>query len=446
VGAVIRDTLTAKSLGPSAGKLHLRLLDSILKLWGAKSVAARLMYWDHWLSRRNHLLQVLCTLWFTISIMANSRNKAILYGSRLSSLSGEINIVRTNLRATAWRLIRNRQVFLAVRTAESSPIRVLAEEHGLDQNLGFGAFMSINALIVLFANSGNRRFVLHFGDSEEAWAALEMHRQGLELARLELARAGADSARLSSFLPEIVGAAEVANGRILVQTRLPGTALSFQHLSVSQLDIALTRAAQAALEFQRLKTSCELGPDHHLIFNVFPTLLRCWPQYEQPLRALLEDLENWQQTRPRLGVLVHGDYWMGNVLFDPASLEVCGIVDWEAARLGGTPGLDAVHFGLMSFAFGKSRPAAHYIAHVMTGSHEEPQLTAYLETVMKAFELTTSDLQHIALIIYFSLLLKQQRRGAAPDDANLSVLLPGLLPVLTQWHAARSLPQAQIAA
>jgi Ser/Thr protein kinase RdoA (MazF antagonist) len=40
---------------------------------------------------------------------------------------------------------------------------------------------------------------------------------------------------------------------------------------------------------------------------------------------------------------VHGDYWADNVLFDPGTGRVTGVLDWDRASPAGLPPLDLVH-------------------------------------------------------------------------------------------------------
>jgi aminoglycoside phosphotransferase (APT) family kinase protein len=57
--------------------------------------------------------------------------------------------------------------------------------------------------------------------------------------------------------------------------------------------------------------------------------LRQDPLIELVLNRLREDVEPWGEQ-----VLVHGDYRPGNVIYDPESLEVRAIIDWDGTAIG----------------------------------------------------------------------------------------------------------------
>jgi hypothetical protein len=65
------------------------------------------------------------------------------------------------------------------------------------------------------------------------------------------------------------------------------------------------------------------------------------------LRELLRDSLGGRRVA---GSWSHGDYWLGNVLIDPATRAVTGIVDWEHARPHDPPALDLTHLLLSATA------------------------------------------------------------------------------------------------
>src|SRR5690606_34252382 len=76
--------------------------------------------------------------------------------------------------------------------------------------------------------------------------------------------------------------------------------------------------------------------------NYFERQFARWSrQYEQspsPRIAALDEIIAWiganMPTDDGHGVIVHGDFRIGNLMFAPARPEVVGILDWELSTLG----------------------------------------------------------------------------------------------------------------
>jgi len=127
----------------------------------------------------------------------------------------------------------------------------------------------------LFLDEANARLVLEFVEGTLDFAPLDLGRSMLELARVLVAIHGIDVRRLDpSLLPQRAD-----------------TVSSWLREPPAALDTALGEA---------------------------------------PLRAALGRL--WPWTARNRGVLLHGDYWPGNVLWNGD--EIRAVLDWEEAELG----------------------------------------------------------------------------------------------------------------
>jgi aminoglycoside phosphotransferase len=60
--------------------------------------------------------------------------------------------------------------------------------------------------------------------------------------------------------------------------------------------------------------------------------------------------------------LTHGDFWLGNVLFDGD--DVSGVIDWEGAQMDGLRVVDGLHMLLMSCAVAQGASLAHYLCQL----------------------------------------------------------------------------------
>jgi len=71
----------------------------------------------------------------------------------------------------------------------------------------------------------------------------------------------------------------------------------------------------------------------------------------------------------------HGDYWLGNVLFDPATRAVTGIVDWEHARPHEPSALDLAHLFLCATADTRRREVGSVVLDWLAGDRRaHPEL------------------------------------------------------------------------
>jgi hypothetical protein len=77
---------------------------------------------------------------------------------------------------------------------------------------------------------------------------------------------------------------------------------------------------------------------------------------------LEETLRRWWQGRPLTASWVHGDFWPGNVMFDPATLAVTGIIDWEWAAPGEPPALDLLNLVINARMAGTRRQFGEVVA------------------------------------------------------------------------------------
>ena len=69
---------------------------------------------------------------------------------------------------------------------------------------------------------------------------------------------------------------------------------------------------------------------------------------------------------------VHGDFWPGNVIFDPATLEVTGIIDWEWAGPGELPAHDLLYLLIQTRMLTRGRELGHVLHALLEGAPWEP--------------------------------------------------------------------------
>ena len=131
-------------------------------------------------------------------------------------------------------------------------------------------------------------------------------------------------------------------------------------------------------------------------------------------------------------MLTHGDYWLGNVLFEGNS--VTGIVDWERARRCGTPGLDALHLALMSLAMDQRRDILSYLGQLWTRQWETRFLADYVARLETAYGLTADDTAHLGALLYCDELHKLNSAGRDISAEKLPHFL-AVGPAIAAWTA-----------
>jgi hypothetical protein len=152
---------------------------------------------------------------------------------------------------------------------------------------------------------------------------------------------------------------------------------------------------------------CELGPDFGLICRTFPSVLRERKDLPRIFHELLLVLQRWQSSWRRRSVLVHGDYWLGNLLFAPLDGRVSGIIDWDRCRSSGYPGFDALHLGIMSYSRWRGVPAAALIGDLLLGHTTNDFMPSYVEDICRRFDLSPDEIKHLAAFVWFSYVINE---------------------------------------
>jgi hypothetical protein len=403
---------------------HLKLLQSALELWGTRSRASQFMFRDHWKSRRNRFWQRLLSVWFFVSVLMRAGNKLLLHGKHISNCSGEVNVITGNLRAVVVDLMLRREVFLVTPWTKSPAlIDQIINDFELRNDKPISLFLSINSLLVLSAWRGDEQVVLHVSSTPQGRLAIQKHYTGLHLAQILLSQN-------KIVVPKLLQKRTVHGCDVLMQTRLSGKTITFSELTETELDYILSEATKASLKISSAlmagpKTPCEV-----LSSEQYNRVVALYPQYADVFGPALEELREWGRLFDKPGVLVHGDYWLANVVCDKDSLCINGVIDWEYGQENGLPGYDALHFAIMTFAFGRSQPAADFIGQILTENVDDPQLTRNITQIQEGFGLTRSDVQHIALVMYFRLILKISVDTPARTKF---ALFDALLPKISHW-------------
>lgn len=258
-------------------------------------------------------------------------------------------------------------------------------------------------------------------------AALRRERAGLVLARRACRRAG-----LAAQVATCLGAAD--QPPLLVQQRLGGRSPPLRQrgriLPEAELRARVAAAMAPLMGLHAQARHVPDGPDHALIFRDLPDCLDRHPALAAPLGPALRALQRWPARSGMGAVLVHGDYWLGNLLFD-ANGAVCGIVDWERCRADGCPGLDALHLAAASYGVWRARPLALVFEEIWTRRWSSAFLEEHVAAVTAALGLSEEDVARLAMLLWLGYVRSSVLAMDSPaeDWLRLNVVQP-----------ARSLP------
>jgi Phosphotransferase enzyme family len=363
--------------------------------------------WPSRLATIGHL--VCCPLFLLRTLVTRRLILVRALGPNLAQ--GELLLTATAVRAKVLACFRAGQRFLVVRSAVPDPVGRACTRLGVDVCEDLRVYMSLNALIVFFANAEGSPVVVHLATSSAGKEALERHRRGLKIVREMLP--------VCDLIPETIAS---ASGQ-LMQSRLPGGSAR------PEVHTAIELALDALL---RLQVPAQSEGDHDLIFQQFPLLTGRWPELQTSVIPLLARLQSWQRRRQLPGVLTHGDYWLGNVLF--VGNTVTGIVDWERARACGIPGLDALHLALMSLAMDSRRDILSYLGQLWTRQFETRFLADYVTHLKAAYGLTDDDTAHLGAFLYLDELHKLNSAGRDISAEKLPHFLAVAL-AIAAWTA-----------
>ena len=202
----------------------------------------------------------------------------------------------------------------------------------------------------LLSNESTLVFFLELEDNEQAVLKLPVSAAGA--SRVESDRRMLEKAReispdkVRGLVPQVKRYESLRGQPFLVRSYVPGVDACMLVRSREEYSRVVAEAAQVLLEWHQAS---------HRVTRVTPGvcethLLRYFRQagdYLPEQRGLLEELEDFvrktsaDQALP-LG-FVHGDFHLHNVMIDPSTWQLSGILDWDMGEAEGLQALDLFH-------------------------------------------------------------------------------------------------------
>ena len=339
-------------------------------------------------------------------------NHTVVSGASLAYLTGELEYSGGNVVRLGFRYLAAGQPFFLV---PGNPQVSLQHEIGCDANPQPRIRFCSQCVVIVIGNYEGVPAVFRVGACDESRAEVSRQAAGIRLAQL-----------IPSF--QKLAPRQLAEGRspsgfdFAIETAVGGDILPFSWKrvdAVSELCLAnaCTKILARPLLARELAQVCESLPANR-----------------DALMPIADALLRWHSDSPMAGCLIHGDLWLGNILF--SGDEVTGIVDWEWVRPDGFPFVDALHLLLMSYSVDRQVGIAETLRAVWTDTVQDYELNQRLAAVARRFGFLGPDLKFATLTLWFNYLRERVIRGRMPSQAWAEDMLARTMPSINTWLKA----------
>lgn len=258
----------------------------------------------------------------------------------------------------------------------------IGSQFGVDPQHKFHLHITNSGLALLFGTKCGKEVAVH--------AALSLDRRRLIHQLCVGTAIGAEA------LPEYVPAIVDQNADHIATKRMEGQTLMPWGKSEKDLQAAILIAFDPLRQLHSRRNPFHTPDSDYL--KALGRFVQRHP-YRSDLSIVLRVVEQW--NRSGLGsVIVHGDYWLNNILGSPN--RVSCILDWDRARRDGSPAFDALHLGFMSYAMWADKYVSELLVSIWTGRWEYPWLGQYTKRIAEMFTMSLSDLQGTAALLWLS--------------------------------------------
>jgi len=270
-------------------------------------------------------------------------------------------------------------------------------------------------MVIIAAKYQGTPAVFRIGGCDESRAEVQRQSAGVKLAQ--------SVACFQKLAPRPLLQIRTSAGfELSIETVVPGVSAAF---SWKRIDAALELCL--ATEASNVLARTLLAEDVAQVCDSFP-------EYRDSLLEVANALMEWHSDSQFSGYMVHGDLWLGNVLF--SGDDITGVVDWEWARRDGFGFVDALHLLFMSYSTSRNARIAETLRAFWTNTLQDFEMNLRLLTVSRHFGLHGHDLKFAALVLWFNYLRERVVRGRMPSPGWSDDMLPRSIPVIKAWLSA----------
>lgn len=236
---------------------------------------------------------------------------------------------------------------------------------------------------------GDERFVLVFARDPVA-----IERRQREFALLE--RLGHLPPAISRHIPRAVYQDDVAGARLFVLQEFPGVTLE---ADVPTLEAATRGGADFLARFHLAtakRARMTVASFEALYGAIFDDARRRYPVLAEALAALRRALGTSLEGLELPTVWIHGDYKVENLVVDPSSGELAGVIDWEISEPEGLPLHDLWYLLLYNRYVRGALRAFPSVAELMDPARLPPHESALCARYVRALGLPAASIAPLA--------------------------------------------------
>jgi hypothetical protein len=344
-------------------------------------------------------------------VLSAGRPRTLVSAEHLEYLSGNIDCFTEHILRHGWSLLGGKRPFFVVAGTHSS--QLIASITGCDLTPAPRLCLTHHCVVVIMANWNGTPAVLHYAACDRGIAELRRLANGLGLA--------SSDAQIRHLVPCLLAHTHLEDGAaLLAQTRILADPSEFSWRRIdAATEMWLSRKPRSAFGGvawvgQRM---AQLG-----------SLL---PGFNDLLAPARDALLRWCETARIPQILMHGDFWLGNLLF--SGDRISGIIDWEWAQEDGCASVDVLHMLLMSVADANGGRIAHYLRQFWADEISDPALRERIARLSLQSGMDTNDLKFMALLLWFGVLWQKALRGGAPSTSWLEDMIPRTMPAIDVW-------------
>jgi hypothetical protein len=345
-------------------------------------------------------------------LLSVGKQRTLVSGKCLEYLAGDVEYFTGDCLRRWWSGLSVKRPFFVVSGAD--PGESIAAVTGCDARPDPRLCLSANrCVVVIMANWSGTPAVLHYAGCVQGTAELRRQAIGFAIA--------SSNPQIAHLVPRLLTHATLPDGAaVIAQTRILAEPYEFSWYRID-----------AATELWLSRKSSKANGDTAWIEQRMDRVCEFVPRHRDLLRPAMHALLEWCETARIPGDLTHGDFWLGNVLFNGD--EVAGIIDWEWAQKDGLRVVDGLHMLFMSNAVTHGVPLAHYLCQLWADEISDIAMQQRIDRLSIQFGMDRDDLKFAALLLWFDTLWQRAIRGGVTATSWSEKMIPRTMPAAMQW-------------
>lgn len=369
-----------------------------------------------------------------IRVIVAGNESALAYGPGLRSGSGRVTLTADRQVQMAVRSLASRQPIAVVSTSQGK--EVLQEVRhllGLDPAVEIEALQTPNNVLVAFGRQRGDSVVVHLATNRTG--RLHLRRQDTALRFLHRRGEGLEIRNLVAQVLDLQTISEVTR---LTQSRLPGKVVDPAELDEGALGELIALALRPLVALLASGEGTSAGPGRTFIQEKFPRLKAIYPEVEHRLAPAIDALQRWPGWSDAPTALVHGDYWIGNLLFASRPTRLTGIIDWDRSILDGPPIVDSLHLIVASTSRWRQCSFGDVLPGIWDPNRRDPWLEGCLVRVRELFPDLEPLIGPAALFLWLYYLWNAYVEGLPSAENWLDRMTAEPAEAVSVWLAAQT--------